>query len=409
MNNQFELKLTNTVYGGDCIGRLPDGRSIFVPFSIPGEIIKVELQEEKKGFTRGSILEIIEVSPERIVPRCPHYMACGGCHYQHVNYAKQLEWKSAILADQLKRIGGIQFPPLKPIVPSPQEWNYRNTVQFHLDPQGKLGFQTANSHQVIKIDECHLPEKALCDFFPQVEFEPLASIERVELRLGEGEEIMLTIKGDEQNIPEIVLDAPVSVVHLGKQSTVVLAGENTVQMQVFERQFSVSAGSFFQVNTQQAEKMVDLVKNLLSPSKEDVLFDIYCGVGLFSAFLAPLTKNVIGIELSPFACEDFAYNLNEFDNIELYEGKAEHILPQLSRKADLVVIDPPRSGIDPKALMSIINMHPRKIVYISCDPATLARDAQKLLSSGFQMESCTPFDLFPQTFHIESITLFQKY
>lgn len=396
------------IYGGDCLGTLPDGCTVFVPFGLPGETVRVELVEEKKNFSRAKIIEIIKPSPDRITPRCPHFMDCGGCHYQHIPYEKQLEWKTRILVDQFQRIAGLNSPPVQAIHPSLDPWNYRNAIQFHLDSLGKLGFQASSSHRVVSIRECHLPTASLCSLFPQLEFEPLENIERVELRAGLDDDVMMVIKGDDFDLPEVELDIPISIVHEGKNDSVVLAGDSSIQMSILDRLFQVSAASFFQVNLPQAEAMVNCVLQLLGPQPEDVLLDVYCGVGLFSAFLAPRVKKCIGVEISPSSCQDYVVNLDEFDNVELYEGKAEIILPNLKEKASLAVIDPPRSGVAPRALEALIRMAPSKIVYISCDPSTLARDVRQLIASGYQLEQVIPFDLFPQTYHIETVVLLDR-
>jgi 23S rRNA (uracil1939-C5)-methyltransferase len=198
------------------------------------------------------------------------------------------------------------------------------------------------------------------------------------------------------------------VAHIYEENTVVLAGGGHFLMKVLERDFKVSAPSFFQVNTVMAGKMVEhLIANLpITPST--TLLDVYCGVGLFSAFLASRCKTVIGIESSASACEDFTVNLDEFDNVELYEGNAEEVIPFLEAKPDFVVVDPPRAGLDKTVVDGILKVKPNLIAYVSCDPSTLARDAAGLINGGYHLKDVTPFDLFPQIYHIESISLFEQ-
>ncbi len=179
-------------------------------------------------------------------------------------------------------------------------------------------------------------------------------------------------------------------------------------MRVLDRDFKVSAPSFFQVNTVMAEKMTQYLSTRLPVSLSTVLLDIYCGVGLFSAFLAPKCGRVIGIESSESACEDFAVNLDEFDNVELYEGDAGEVIPHLEAGPDIVLVDPPRAGLDKAVVDGILKMSPHLIAYVSCDPSTLARDAARLINGGYKLREVTPFDLFPQTYHIESISLFER-
>jgi 23S rRNA (uracil1939-C5)-methyltransferase len=306
------------------------------------------------------------------------------------------------------RIAGIKDAPIEAMVPSPSPWNYRNTVQFHLTPEGKLGYQAASSHQVIAISECHLPEAILNETWPVLDFEAIPGLERLELRMGAEEDLLLTLESSDPTPPELLVELPLSVVYLGPGGATVLAGDDATVMEILGRPFRVSAGAFFQVNTAQAGGMVEYLLANLSLSSDAVLLDVYCGVGLFSAFLAPKVARCIGIEIESSACEDFAANLDEYENVELYEGLAEEILPKLKVQPKVVIVDPPRSGLDRNALDAIMVMKPDRLAYVSCDPATLARDAGRILAGGYSLEKVTPFDLFPQTFHIESISIFKR-
>jgi len=406
-----EVTLTTQTYGGDAMGRLADNRAVFVPFGLPGERVSVRLTDEKKNFARGEIVEILEASKDRITPKCKHFGECGGCHYQNLSYEKQLIAKTEILIDQLKRIGKIENPPVKPMVASFNPWNYRNHVQFSLDRDGKLGFQKSNSNRVVPITECHMPEASINEFWPQLEFEPETDIERVSLRAGADDDLLVVLESESPEPPELEIEAGISIAHVYEENTVVIAGNDHIVIRVLDRDFKVSAASFFQVNTAMAEKMVQHLLTCLPVSLSTTLLDVYCGVGLFSAFFASKCKTVIGIEASESSCEDFAVNLDEFDNVELYEGLAEEVLPGLvGQVGDLpyVVVDPPRAGLDKAVIDGILNLNPSLIAYVSCDPSTLARDAARLINGGYKLKEVAPFDLFPQTYHIESISLFEK-
>ena len=408
-----ELNLTTLTYGGDAMGRLDDGRAVFVPFGLPGERVRVRLTEEKKNFARGQIIEILESSRERIIPKCKHFGECGGCHYQNLPYERQLEVKTEILIDQLKRIGKIVNPPVKPMVACPNPWNYRNHLQFHLTADGRLGyFRSADqinlSEKILPITECHLPEALINSLWPQLEFEPDTNIEHASIRAGNDDDLLLVLESDTPEPPELEIEAGISVTHVYEENAVVIAGIDHVVIRVLDRDFKVSAASFFQVNTVMAEKMVNHLLTNLPTNQSAALLDVYCGVGLLSAFFAPGCEHVIGIESSESACEDFVLNLDEFDNVDLYQGMAEDVIPQLKANPDVILVDPPRAGLDKRVIDGILKLNPQMIAYVSCDPSTLARDAARLIYGGYRLKDVTPFDLFPQTFHIESISLFEK-
>ncbi|MGE5644019.1 MAG: class I SAM-dependent RNA methyltransferase [Byssovorax cruenta] len=405
------ITLSTLTYGGDVMGRLADGRAVFVPFGLPGERVRITLTEEKRNFARGAIVEVLDASPLRIAPRCIHFGVCGGCHYQHLPYGEQLKAKREILRDQLTRIGKIENPPVQEMVPSPSPWNYRNHVQWHLTEVGKLGYMMAQTPRVFAIQECHLPEGSINAMWPRLEFEPEMDIERVSLRSGVDEELMLVLESDSPESPELEIEAGISVAHVFEENAVVIAGNDHLTIRVLDRDFRVSAASFFQVNTAMAGKMVEHLRANLPADPSATLLDIYCGAGLFSAFFASKYERVIGIESSSSACEDFAFNLDEFENVELYEGLTEEILPNLiSHVRDVtdVILDPPRAGLDKAVVDEIIKLRPKVLAYVSCDPSTLARDAARLIHGGYKLKQVTPFDLFPQTFHIESISFFER-
>lgn len=404
----FEVEFIGMAYGGDAIAKLPDGRAVFVPFVSPGENAEITLVEERKGYARGELKKLLKSSANRIIPRCSHFGICGGCQYQHIEYTSQLEIKRKVLSDMLIRIAGVAEPAILPVVPSPASWFYRNTVQFHLTNEGRVGYQKFASHEAIAINECFLPEGVINEIWPKLQFEPSVGIDRLGFRAGKDNDVILILES--QSLPsfEFELDLPISAVHLSPTGEVVLAGNDYCVIDVKERPFKVSAGSFFQVNTLMAEAMVDYLIKELSPKKGSVLFDLYCGVGLFSSFFAPLVNRIVAIEVNESACDDFTVNLDEFENVDLFIGRAETILPSLDIRPDIVILDPPRSGLDRAALKSLVALAPDKIAYVSCDPATLSRDLKGFLSAGYKIELIAPFDLFPQTYHIESITLLKR-
>jgi len=396
-------------YGGDGIGRLPDGRVVFIPFTIPGELVRATIVEEKARHARGDLLEVLEGSPHRVQARCKHYGLCGGCHYQHMSYDRQLDAKVQILKEQLVRLGGFKAIPEIEIVPAPEPWNYRNHIQFHLTHDGRLGYQKAGSNQAFAIQECHLPEAGINHLWPQIEIEPLAGLEQVSLRQGADDELMIVL---ESNIAEAlefsIEDLAVSVVQVDPSGSLVLAGSDHIFMKVLGRQFRVSASSFFQVSTLQAQAMVKLLLNQISMNESQTILDVYSGVGLYSAFLAPRVRRLVGIEISPQACEDFTDNLDEFDHVELYEAGAEEVLGAVAFTPHVIVMDPPRTGLGVKVVEGVLAQEAKTLAYISCDPATLARDAKQLAMGGYCLNKLTLIDMFPQTYHIESLSVWEK-
>ncbi|MGB2955288.1 MAG: class I SAM-dependent RNA methyltransferase [Anaerolineales bacterium] len=411
MNQSKEYEVTPTVYvyGGEILARLPDGRAVFIPFTLPDERIRIRLIEEKERYARAELLEVLSASPARIEPRCVHFTHCGGCHYQHIPYQEQLIIKQAILKNQLERVGKLLDPPLSSMIPSPTAWNYRNHIQLNISESGYPGYFKHRSSQVVSIQECHLPEESLNQIWPALDLEYIPGLDRISLRSGEGgQDTMIVLESSDPQPIEFAVDLPLSAIHQGPGGEIVLAGDDFTIIEVHGFPFVVSAGSFFQVNTPVAELIVNYLLDALPLAEHTVLLDVYCGVGLFSVFFAPLVKQIIGIESDPSAAADFLYNLAGFDSVELYDVPAEDILPYLEISPDIILLDPPRAGISKKVLDSVVSLQPDLIAYISCDPATLARDVSRLHNQGYQLQQSTPFDMFPQTYHIESVNIFQR-
>lgn len=411
MNSEktYVVEPTAYVYGGETIARLPDGRAVFIPFSIPGEKIEIRLVEDKERFARAEIVQILESSPDRIEARCPHYQECGGCHYQHLPYQQQLELKADVLRDQLQRLGKIEDPPVGLAIPSPAAWQYRNHLQFQISAQGKLGFNRHRSHQIVPIQECYLPDPVINLIWPEVAADPVPGMDRITIRSGEeGEDALLILESSDPQPVEFSLDLSISAVHKGPGGELILAGDDFIIQEIFEFPFVVSVGSFFQVNNGAAERLVSFLLESLPFNPEQTVLDLYCGVGLFSVFLAQEVGRVIGVEASSAAAQDFLYNLRDFENVELYDLPVEEVLPYLKVEPDIILLDPPRAGITPEVLDDVVRLQPEWIGYISCDPATLARDIQRFARQGYILENSTPVDMFPQTYHIESVNILKK-
>lgn len=403
----MKIKIEKLVYGGSGLGRLDNGKVVLVPHTIDGENITIcDIQEQNKA-SIGVIESITERSYYRVEPPCPYFYHCGGCQYMHIAYAHQLAIKKSILCSQLERLGGISKLDISDTIPSPDHLAYRNHVQFHIDKDGRPGFQRARSHEIIPIEKCLLLEDTLNDLLHTIVLDPSSGITRMSIRDDAIGTPVLALSGETVNPPSFEIDFPLNVVYRGPAGEMRLSGEAFNQFDIGGKTFQVSSASFFQTNRKVAERLIELLLEHI-PREINTILDCYCGVGLFSAFLAERTRRLIGIETSETACSDFAVNLDCHDHVELYQGSAEDILPHLEIKADLVVVDPPRAGIAPAAMKAIIGMRPTRIAYISCDPSTLARDLKILTSAGFNIVTIIPLDMFPQTYHIETFVLLTR-
>ena len=406
MSDELILDLFAMAHGGAAIGRDPNGRVVFVPQGIPGERVRARLLQSKEHHAHARLLEVLDASPDRVEARCPHYGVCGGCHLQHVAYPRQLELKNEVVRDQLQRIGRFQDVPVEATLPSPAEWAYRNSVSFSPTEDNRPGFWSPVEEKVIPIQECHIIEPALLTLFQDLDLE-LPDLRRLTLRVDADENLLVVFETEDVEPPVLEADFPVSaamVLPTGEAAN--LFGDNVLLEACAGRRWQVSAGSFFQVNRAAAEHLVALVNELAALEGHESVLELYSGVGLFSAGLAAQAAHLVGIEANPDAVADAAVNLDETDNVELYEGPVEEILPSLSDRAfDVVVLDPPRRGIDPEVVDALLEIRPARIVYVSCDPATLARDARRLGKGGYRLETVRPVDMFPQTFHVECVAL----
>jgi len=401
------LRLDGLAYGGEAFGRDDSGRMVFVPLALPGERVSVEVVEAHARWCRAQLVEVIEPSPQRVAPRCRHFGTCGGCHYQHLEAGAQPEAKRAIVRAQLERLGGFRDPPVEKTIAGTSSWNTRNHIQFSLTPDGRLGFQAGGSNQVIAIQECHLPEQALNDLWPMLQLEPRSGIDRIALRSA-GDEALIVFHAQDEPDVEIELDVRASTVWLSPQGMHVLAGEPALVHSVRGRRFRVSPASFFQAHAELTPVLVDRVLSAAQPRPDQTAFDLYAGVGLFSAFLAERGLRLLAVEHSASACEDFALNLESFENVDLYQASVEQALGSLDVHADVVIVDPPRAGLGQEVVRALLMQAPPRLVYVSCDPSTLARDGKQLAASGYRLETVTPIDLFPQTFHIETVSVWTR-
>lgn len=405
------LKLSQMAHGGSALGRY-QGKVFFVPYALPGETVAVEIETSKKGWARTHLVEVIEPSPERTAPGCPHFgpEACGGCQWQHIRYPAQLAYKTDIVRDQLARLGGLTDVLVRPTHAVGEPWSYRNHVQLHASPGG-LGYVAADGQRVEPINTCPIMHPLVAELFDELDVE-IEELERLSLRAGvnTGQQLVIFETTDDEPF-ELIVDRPVSCVLIQRDGTpVVLVGNDHLFEQVAQQEYRVSAGSFFQVNTPGAEALVDAVLSYLSPRPHETLLDLYCGVGLFSLVLAARVAQVIAVEANPAAVADARFNVESagLDNVRVIEGDVANILVALDEPVHAAIVAPPRNGCGPEVVARLAALGPRRLVYVACDPATLARDAKTFAAAGYRLVEVQPLDLFPQTYHIESVGLFVR-
>ncbi len=441
------VSIEKLIYGGDGLARTPpgaDGRSmaVFVPFVLPGERVDVEIRQEKPGFARGWVTQLIEASPDRVEARCPYFRQCGGCHYQHIPYERQLEFKAEILRETLQRIAKIELKSeLRLHASSP--WNYRNRTRLQVwtAPEFALGYFRFGSHECLPVRECPIVSPLLNRLMARLhELRGLncpAAVEEIELFADAADERLLAwvfcgreadkrdlsrwAEALERELPEISGvtfffsrrqtskrpvegDAPMDPKALAQ------SGAKALRYRTKNHEYQVSAGAFFQVNRYLIDEMVSVVTG---DARGDVALDLYAGVGLFSAALAQNFHHILGVEASQTSHADFVQNVPA--NVKAVGARTEDYLKTyylrsrpVRKRPDLVVLDPPRTGAGKVVIRSLAELGAACIRYVSCDPATLARDIAPLLAAGYHIEEAHLFDLFPETFHIESVLLLAR-
>ncbi len=402
----MEITIDKLVYGGFGLGRSQEGKAVFVPFVLPGERVSVNPVQEKKGHMHAELVEILQASEKRVQPFCKHFGVCGGCSYQMLTYAEQLLAKQAIVMETLVRSTGLENPPVREIMASPDEKNYRNQMAFQILESGKTGFYQTQSRGLLEIEECFLPQESMMALREALTLEDPSGLEWVDFRSGDDDPLVF-FHGDDVP-PELEVDFPINLLFEQDGTPMILSGDEFILKTLAGRTFRVSGDAHFQVNDRQTERLIKLVMQAITPAAGGMLLDVYCGVGLLSAFVAPLFTEVIGIEAHPLACEDYAVNLDEFENVSLYQGAPEAVLPTLKIKPDVMIVAPPRSGIDRFALDAILPMGPKRVIYVSADLATLARDLKRFLQAGYTLESVQPMDMLPHTQHIECVVILNK-
>jgi 23S rRNA (uracil1939-C5)-methyltransferase len=380
------------VYGGDGLARV-DGRVVLAPFVLPGERVRVESRQEKPGLVRAETRDVIEPSPERTPAPCPYFGRCGGCHYQHAPYEYQLSLKRQILVEELQRLGRME-PPEEIGIVSGEPWGYRNRAQFHIE-NGRLGYREARSHKLCAIDHCPISSPRLNEL--------IATLLRM-LRDPRWPRFVrsLEVFTDERQVQINVLDTARPVARrffewCAEEIPGLVSGALD-----YEGRFRVSSNSFFQVNRFLPDRLVEVA---VDGREGESAVDLYAGVGLFTLPLANRFEKVTAVESGRAAVSDLQFNAERagLANVAAEQRTAEDFLTTLEKAPDFIVLDPPRAGIGKAVVRRLIELRPARVTIVSCDPATLARDLAALIAGGFRIEKMTMVDLFPQTYHLETV------
>jgi 23S rRNA (uracil1939-C5)-methyltransferase len=441
-NEYIEVIFEDLTHDGAGVAKV-EGYPLFVPNGLPGEKAKIKVIKVNKGYGFGRLMEITEDSPYRVEPECPIYKECGGCQLQHMSYEGQLKAKEKQVSDVLQRIGKLENVKVHPVIGMENPWRYRNKAQVPIgENEGGLigGFYQQRSHQIIDMKACIIQQekndevvkkvKEICNingvraYDEQKHKGELRHImARYGLKSGEVMVVLVTrtneLTGKKKIIEEIAKRIPgvksiVQNINSKKTNVIfgdetkVLWGEEVIYDSIGDIKFAISARSFYQVNPEQTKVLYDKALEYADLTGEENVIDAYCGIGTISLFLAQKARKVYGVEIVPEAIEDAKKNaeLNGISNVEFAVGEAETVIPEWYENgvvADVLVVDPPRKGCDDKLLQTIINMKPKKVVYVSCNPATLARDLRVLEDGGYQTVEVQPVDMFPQTMHVECV------
>ena len=448
-NDQVCLKITDMGNDGEGIGRTKDGYTLFVKDTVIGDEIEAKVIKAKKNYGYGKLMKILQPSADRVEPLCPKAGPCGGCQLQALSYKKQLEYKQNRVRNHLERIGGFTEIPMEPIIGMEEPYHYRNKAQFPVgrNKEGRIitGFYAGRTHSIVENRKCYLGvtgnEEILnrvIHWMEEFHVEPYDEktgsglVRHILIRYGfaSGEwMVCLVINGEKIPAKGQLIDALTDLPGMTsitanvntRRDNVILGerilplwGQTYITDQIGDVSYEISPLSFYQVNPLQTRKLYEKALSYAQLQGNETVWDLYCGIGTISLFLAQKAKKVYGVEIVPAAIEDARRNarLNGFDNAEFFVGKAEEILPQKYEEegiyADVIVVDPPRKGCDQALLDTILKMQPERVVYVSCDSATLARDLKYLCESAYRLEKVCPVDQFGMTVHVETVVLLSK-
>ncbi len=444
-NDQVEIEIEDIGSEGEGIGKY-EGYTLFVKDTVMGDKALVQVMKTGKTYGYARLVKLLTPSKYRVEPRCSIASRCGGCQLQHVDYQRELQYKDEKVRNCLTRIGGFTDVVTEPIIGMEDPWYYRNKSQFPVgrnkDGSVAIGFYAGRTHSIIDCENCYIGATQndevltfMREFIREYHIEPYSEethrgllrhiLTRVGYRTGEIM-VCLIINGTEFPHKDKLVEGLTKIegmksicLNVNKERTNVILGSRIIPLwgepyitdKIGEISYNISPLSFYQVNPVQTKKLYEVALEYADLHGDEVVWDLYCGIGTISLFLAQRAKQVYGVEIIPQAIEDAKRNaqLNNIDNVQFYVGAAEDVLPKAYKEeniyADVIVVDPPRKGCDKSLLDTIVTMAPKRVVYVSCDPATLARDLKYLCESGFKLEKVRAVDQFSHSVHVETVAL----
>ncbi|MFD4257552.1 class I SAM-dependent RNA methyltransferase [Streptomyces sp. NPDC058534] len=427
VGEEYEVEIGPVAHGGHCIARTSEGQVLFVRHTLPGERVVARVTEGEEGarFLRADAVEILDASKDRVEAPCPFAGPgrCGGCDWQHAKPGAQRRLKGEVVAEQLKRLAdltpeeagwdGTVMPAEGDKLPAGQVPSWRTRVQYAVDDEGRAGLRKHRSHDVEPIDHCMIAAEGVSELgIERRDWPGMASIEAIAATGSQDRQVILTPRPGAR-LPIVELDRPVSVMRVGEKDGGVhrVHGRPFVRERADDRTYRVGSGGFWQVHPKAADTLVTAVMQGLLPRKGDMALDLYCGVGLFAGALADRVGDqgaVLGIESGKRAVEDARHNLAAFDRVRIEQGKVEAVLPRTGiDEVDLIVLDPPRAGAGRKTVQHLASLGARRIAYVACDPAALARDLGYFRDGGYRVRMLRVFDLFPMTSHMECVAILE--
>ena len=427
IGEEYEVEVGPVAHGGHCVARTDEGRVLFVRHALPGEkvLARVTEGETDSRYLRADAVKIIEASKERVEPPCPSAGPgrCGGCDWQHAKPGAQRRFKGDVIAEQLQRLAGLTpeqagwdgtvMPAPGDKLPAGEVPAWRSRVQYAVDEQGRAGLRKHRSHEIEQIDHCMIATEGVTELgVERREWPQMATVEAIAAS-GSGDRQVVLTPREGGRLPLVELDKPVSVLRVEEHDGGVhrVHGRAFVRERADGRTYRVGMGGFWQVHPMAPQVLIEAVMQGLMPRKGETALDLYCGVGLFAGAIAERvgeTGAVLGIESGRRAAEDAQHNLEHFPRVRIEHGKVDQVLPRTRiTQTDLIVLDPPRAGAGKQVVKHLAGLGARRIAYVACDPAALARDLAYFREGGYQPRTLRAFDLFPMTHHVECVAILE--